>query len=79
MEIRIGGGSLNNLEILMGGEAQAVLKFQVEVGGGEGVSKNSLSSWGYEFFLEKPHGPNYEGVELSDHAFSPMCQSYAKI
>ena len=54
MEIRIDGGSLNNLEILMGGEAQAVLKFQVEVGGGgEGVSKNSLSSWGYyEFFLE---------------------------
>ena len=43
MLIRIGGGSLNNLEILMGGEAQAVLKFQVEVGGGEGVSKNSLS------------------------------------
>lgn len=39
MEIRIGGGSLNNLEILMGGEAQAVLKFQVEVGGGGGCVK----------------------------------------
>ena len=41
MLIRIGGGSLNNLEILMGGEAQAVLKFQVEVGGGRVCQKTA--------------------------------------
>ena len=78
MEIRIVGGSLNNLEILMGGEAQAVLKFQVEVGGGRCVKKQPIIMGVWIFSGITPWAELYM-KELSDHAFSPMRQSYAKL
>ena len=39
-----------NVKILRGGEAQAVLEFQVEGGGGRVKKKTGLLSWGVDFF-----------------------------